>query len=93
MFLTNQARKVSIVALAAGALAVFAQFPGVAGAQAASGDVDGRDFLVWQRGGSPVLNDADVDGRDFLKWQRGNSANPLSSGDLAMWQSNYGQTY
>lgn len=34
--------------------------------------------------------DGDVDGIDFLEWQRGNSPNPLSSGDLADWQSNYG---
>jgi autotransporter-associated beta strand protein len=35
-------------------------------------------------------NDGDVDGRDFLAWQRGNSPNPLSAGDLAAWQANYG---
>ena len=35
-------------------------------------------------------NDGDVDGRDFLAWQRGNSPSPLSAGDLASWQSNYG---
>ena len=34
--------------------------------------------------------DGDVDGRDFLAWQRGESPNPLSSGDLADWQANYG---
>jgi hypothetical protein len=34
--------------------------------------------------------DGDVDGRDFLAWQRGNSPNPLSPGDLAAWQANYG---
>lgn len=34
--------------------------------------------------------DGDVDGRDFLVWQRGGSPNPLSSGDLAEWQANYG---
>ena len=34
--------------------------------------------------------DGDVDGRDFLLWQRGNSPNPLSVGDLADWQGNYG---
>ena len=34
--------------------------------------------------------DGDVDGRDFLVWQRGGSPNPLSSGDLAMWRSNFG---
>jgi hypothetical protein len=34
--------------------------------------------------------DGDVDGRDFLVWQRGASPNPLSAGDLADWQNNYG---
>jgi hypothetical protein len=35
-------------------------------------------------------SDGDVDGRDFLKWQRGESPSPLSAGDLADWQQNYG---
>lgn len=35
-------------------------------------------------------SDGDVDGRDFLIWQRGGSPNPRSSGDLALWNSNYG---
>ncbi len=34
--------------------------------------------------------DGDVDGRDFLIWQRGGSPAPLSAGDLATWQANYG---
>jgi enediyne biosynthesis protein E4 len=34
--------------------------------------------------------DGDVDGRDFLTWQRGDSPSPLSAGDLADWQTNYG---
>ena len=34
--------------------------------------------------------DGDVDGRDFLIWQRGDSPNPLSAGDLAIWQAQYG---
>jgi hypothetical protein len=34
--------------------------------------------------------DGDVDGRDFLMWQRGGSPSPLSAGDLANWQANYG---
>ena len=38
-------------------------------------------------------NDGDVDGRDFLVWQRGGSPNPLSSGDLALWQSEYGTPF
>ena len=29
---------------------------------------------------------------DFLAWQRGNSPNPLSAGDLAVWQANYSQS-
>lgn len=35
-------------------------------------------------------DDGDVDGRDFLIWQRGGSTTPLSAGDLADWQTNYG---
>jgi len=34
--------------------------------------------------------DGDVDGFDFLKWQRGESTNPLSTGDLADWETNFG---
>jgi hypothetical protein len=34
--------------------------------------------------------DGDVDGHDFLVWQRGSSPDPLSAGDLTLWQSNYG---
>ena len=34
--------------------------------------------------------DGDVDGRDFLAWQRGESPTPLSAGDLALWQEEYG---
>ena len=34
--------------------------------------------------------DDDVNGRDFLAWQRGQSPSPLSAGDLATWQANYG---
>jgi hypothetical protein len=37
-------------------------------------------------------NDGEVDGADFLAWQRGESPAPLSSGDLADWQANYGVT-
>ncbi|TWU27401.1 virginiamycin B lyase family protein [Bythopirellula polymerisocia] len=33
--------------------------------------------------------DGDIDGRDFLVWQRGGSPNPFSSGDLALWQTEY----
>ena len=34
--------------------------------------------------------DVDVDGADFLLWQRGGSPSPLSSNDLALWESQYG---
>ncbi len=34
--------------------------------------------------------DHDVDGNDFLIWQRGNSPNPFPSGDLNLWQTNFG---
>ncbi|TWU28155.1 beta strand repeat-containing protein [Bythopirellula polymerisocia] len=34
--------------------------------------------------------DGDVDGRDFLVWQRGGSPNGINSGDLAVWQAQYG---
>ncbi len=34
--------------------------------------------------------DGDVDGRDFLIWQRGGSPNGINSGDLAIWQEQYG---
>jgi hypothetical protein len=34
--------------------------------------------------------DGDIDGRDFLAWQRGESPNPFSSGDLELWQAEYG---
>ncbi|WP_168205048.1 beta strand repeat-containing protein [Bythopirellula goksoeyrii] len=37
-------------------------------------------------------NDGDIDGRDFLVWQRGGSPNGINSGDLALWQSQYGAT-
>ncbi|QEG36909.1 hypothetical protein Pr1d_42490 [Bythopirellula goksoeyrii] len=36
--------------------------------------------------------DGDVDGRDFLEWQRNGSPDPLSSTDLALWQTQYGLT-
>ncbi|QEG38009.1 hypothetical protein Pr1d_53570 [Bythopirellula goksoeyrii] len=37
-------------------------------------------------------DDGDVDGSDFLRWQHGESPTPLSSGDLADWQTYYGAT-
>ena len=54
------------------------------------GDVDGRDFLIWQRGASSADfdNDGDVDGRDFLTWQRNPSV--AESGDYNQWRTNFG---
>lgn len=40
--------------------------------------------------GTAGNSDGDVDGRDFLIWQRGGSLTPISTGDLADWQSHYG---
>ena len=37
-------------------------------------------------------SDGIVDGFDFLAWQRGESPDPLSAGDLALWETNYGNT-
>jgi hypothetical protein len=34
--------------------------------------------------------DGDIDGRDFLAWQRGESPDAFSSGDLELWQAEYG---
>jgi hypothetical protein len=46
------------------------------------GDVDGRDFLTWQRGfggvGSNETGDADLD-------------NDVDAGDLAIWRAEFGQ--
>jgi hypothetical protein len=55
----------------------------------ANGDVYLDNF---QGAGTPgdFDEDGDVDGRDFLVWQRGGSPAPLSSTDLATWQSAYG---
>jgi hypothetical protein len=53
------------------------------------GDVDGRDFLVWQH--NPAADgDGDVDGRDFLVWQRGSSPaagdGDVDGRDFLVWQ-------
>jgi hypothetical protein len=57
----------------------------------ADGDVDGRDFLVWQRGNGTSLgetvtkalgdadSDRDVDGDDLAVWRSEFGSNPLSS--------------
>jgi len=45
---------------------------------------------------TPVENDgdydedSDIDGNDFLVWQQGGSPNGVTAGDLAVWQSNFG---
>lgn len=36
--------------------------------------------------------DGNVDGSDLLLWQRGGSPDPLSSSDLAVWQSHFGNS-
>jgi hypothetical protein len=48
---------------------------GVAGDFDNDGDVDGRDFLVWQRGGSPTSLSA----TDLEAWQNGYGAGPLAA--------------
>lgn len=53
------------------------------------------DNIQFGRLGSPSIDgdfdgDGDVDGNDFFVWQRGNSPNGIGSGDLGLWQSNYG---
>ena len=64
------------------------------------GDVDGNDFLAWQRNYSVVFtvpatadydSDSDIDGADFLAWQRGFS-NTYDSSHLAAWEESFGQT-
>jgi uncharacterized membrane protein len=59
-------------------------FTGLAGDFDGDGDVDGRDFLVWQRGygsGPAATTSAgDADGDGFV-----------GSSDLAIWQDNYGE--
>ena len=48
---------------------------GVPGDFDGDSDVDGRDFLVWQRGGSPTSLSAG----DLSDWQNGYGTNPLAS--------------
>lgn|GEM_PF-4222482 len=64
------------------------------------GDVDGADFLAWQRNlgkrlpSPPIAGDFelddDVDGADFLAWQR-DFGNLFDASQLTTWKSNYGQ--
>jgi T5SS/PEP-CTERM-associated repeat protein len=44
------------------------------------GDVDGRDFLIWQRGGSPVPRSAD----DLADWQANYGVGLLASANIAV---------
>lgn len=49
------------------------------------------DILAEVPGDTADFNgDGVVDGRDLLMWQRGQSPAPLSAGDLALWQDQYG---
>jgi hypothetical protein len=85
---TNTIRSIVAGAIAAGAL--FAALPG-ASAHADTGRLSSSNNL--KQLGLAVHNfdgDGDVDGRDFLAWQRNTSAGPLSSGDLVLWQDQYG---
>ena len=67
----------------ADAVRVFVPVPVVENADFdGDGDVDGRDFLAWQRGfssPSPTLNDGDANQDGFV-----------DGDDLAVWQSQYG---
>lgn len=49
------------------------------------GDVDGRDFLAWQRGYGTTTGAAQSDGDS-------NADGDVDAGDLATWQDSYGQT-
>jgi hypothetical protein len=60
-------------------------------------ETDQHFALAWWYGNpystttpGDLNGDGAVNGRDFLAWQRGESPNPLSAGDLADWQNNYG---
>ena len=58
------------------------QFTGLAGDYDGDGDVDGRDFLEWQRGfgSGPAATAGD-----------GNGDGVVGPSDLTIWQDNYGQ--
>jgi hypothetical protein len=51
------------------------------------------DFFEAEEASGDFDGDGDVDGNDFLVWQRGGSPNPLSAGDLALWQSQFGTSF
>jgi formylglycine-generating enzyme len=44
------------------------------------GDVDGRDFLLWQRGSSP----SPLSGSDLADWQANYSVGPLTAANVAV---------
>ena len=44
------------------------------------GDVDGRDFLLWQRGGSP----SPLSGSDLADWQGNYGVGPLTAASVAV---------
>jgi len=55
--------------------------------------LDSEGFLLSGPGQDGDFDgDGDVDGADFLAWQRGDSPDPLSAGDLATWEANFGTT-
>ena len=86
---TNTIRSIVAGAIAAGAL--FAALPGASAQLDRTGRLSSSNNL--KQLGLAVHNfdgDGDVDGRDFLAWQRNTSAGPLSSGDLVLWQDQYG---
>ena len=54
--------------------------PRLAGDFDEDGDVDGNDFLVWQRGGSPDP----LSGADLAEWQSAYDVPPLSTNSAAV---------
>jgi hypothetical protein len=60
------------------------------------GDVDGRDFLVWQRGASPAPS-----GGGLADWQTNYGTGPSAATgdgdtdgrDFLVWQRSYGGTH
>jgi hypothetical protein len=63
--------------------------PGISAAIAPASEAIGAAAPTPDLGGDFDGN-GQVDGSDWLLWQRGQSPVPLSAGDLATWQSDYG---